>query len=91
KSGSWSYLESEVKKLTEIIHNSGRIIKVIIESGVLTDEEIIKCCEIFGAIGIDYLKTSTGYAETDATLEAVQLMRANLSSAIKIKASGGSK
>ena len=91
KSGSWSYLESEMKKLAGNIHQNGRIIKVIIESGVLSNEEIIKCCEIYSAVGIDYLKTSTGYAETGATLEAVQLMRANLPSGIKIKASGGIK
>jgi deoxyribose-phosphate aldolase len=91
KSGSWSYLESEMKKLKQSIHSKGKIIKVIIESGVLSDEEIIKCCEIYSAIGVDYLKTSTGYAEKGATLEAVQLMRANLPSDIKIKASGGIK
>jgi len=91
KSGSWSYLESEMRRLTEYIHIKEKIIKVIIESGVLTNEEIIRCCEIYSAVGIDYLKTSTGYAETGATLEAVQLMRANLPSGIKIKASGGIK
>lgn len=91
KSGSWAYLESEMKKIAGSIHQSNKIIKVIIESGVLSEEEIIKCCKIYAAIGIDYLKTSTGYAETGATLEAVQLMRANLPSGIKIKASGGIK
>ena len=62
---------------------------MIIESGVLTDDEITTCCRIYGALGVDYVKTSTGYAETGATLKAVQLMRANLPSGIKIKASGG--
>ena len=46
----------------------------IIESGILADEEIIKCCEKLGALGIDYLKTSTGYAEKGASLEAVHLI-----------------
>jgi deoxyribose-phosphate aldolase len=55
----------------------------------LTDEEIIKCCEIYGLAGIDYLKTSTGYAEKGATVEAVKLFRLHLPANIQIKASGG--
>jgi deoxyribose-phosphate aldolase len=62
---------------------------VIIESGILTDEEIISCCKTMGVLGIDFMKTSTGYAEKGASVEAVQLMRANLPSDVKIKASGG--
>ena len=85
----WGYLESELKQSIELIHSTGKIVKVIIESGILSDEEIIKCCEIYAAAGVDYVKTSTGYAEKGATIEAVQLMRANLPSTIKIKASGG--
>ena len=84
-------MEQEIKRLTEKIHEHKKVIKVIIESGILTDEEIIRCCEIFAPLNIDYMKTSTGYAEKGASLEAVQLMRANLPSGIKIKASGGIK
>ena len=74
-----------------IVRSKGKVIKVIIESGILTDEEIITCCDIYGLAGVDYMKTSTGYAETGATIAAVQLMRKHLLSAIKIKASGGIK
>ena len=56
---------------------------------VLTDDEIIRCCEIYAELGADFVKTSTGYAEKGATLEAVQLMRKHLPSNIQIKASGG--
>jgi deoxyribose-phosphate aldolase len=89
KSGSWDYLESEMKILTAEIHSNKRIVKVIIESGILTDEEIMHCCRLYSEIGVDFLKTSTGYAEVGATIKAVQLMRANLPSGIKIKGSGG--
>lgn len=89
KSGQWGYLENEMKWLVEAAHKNGRLIKVIIESGVLTDEEIIKCCELYAKLNVDYVKTSTGYAEKGATIEAVQLMREHLPSGIKIKASGG--
>jgi deoxyribose-phosphate aldolase len=86
---AWNYLESEIKYIVQEIHQNERLIKVIIESGILTDDEIVQCCEIYAKAGVDYLKTSTGYAEKGATPEAVQLMRKALPSSIKIKASGG--
>ena len=51
--------------------------------------EIMRCCEIYGDAGVDFLKTSTGYAEKGASVEAVKLMKANLPSTVRIKASGG--
>jgi len=89
KSGSWNYLESEMRLLTEPVHAEKKIIKVIIESGILTDDEIIACCKMYGGLKVDFMKTSTGYAEKGASLHAVQLMKANLPSDIRIKASGG--
>ena len=89
KAGDWTLLEKEMRMLTTRIHGAGKIVKVIIESGVLADEEIIGCCKLYSGIGVDFLKTSTGYAAKGATIEAVRLMRANLSAGIRIKASGG--
>ena len=89
RGNAWSYLESEIKYIVEAVHKNGRLLKVIIESGILTNEEIVRCCEIYAKAGVDFLKTSTGYAEKGATLEAVQLMRQTLPSSIRIKASGG--
>lgn len=89
KAGDWSLLEREMRVLTEKIHSAGKIVKVIIESGVLTDDEIIRCCGLYGGLGVDFLKTSTGYAEKGATVEAVRLMRAHLPAGVRIKASGG--
>src|SRR5690606_20409801 len=68
---------------------SSRVLKVIIESGMLTDEELAKCCEFYGRFNIDFLKTSTGYAQVGATVETVQTMRRLLPSHVAIKASGG--
>ncbi len=87
----WAFLSKEVALATEVVHNKGKSIKLIIESGILTDEEIIQCCNTFGPLGIDFMKTSTGYAEKGASVEAVQLMRSHLPSGVKIKASGGIK
>jgi deoxyribose-phosphate aldolase len=89
KNKAWQYLELEMESIVEIAHAQNRLVKVIIESGILTNEEIIQCCEIYAKTGVDFLKTSTGYAEKGATIEAVQLMRAHLPSTIQIKASGG--
>lgn len=89
KSGLFKDLELEMKQFITPVHENGKIVKVIIESGILTDGEIITCCRIYSELGADFVKTSTGYAETGATLHAVQLMRANLPSGIRIKASGG--
>lgn len=91
KNKDWQFLASEINTVMPIIKGKGKIIKVIIESGILTDEEIITCCDIYGAAGVDFMKTSTGYAEKGATVHAVQLMRAHLAFTIKIKASGGIK
>src|SRR5688500_13959396 len=63
KNCQWAYLESEIQYIIEGIHKNNRLIKVIIESGILTNEEIMRCCEIYAKAGADFLKTSTGYAE----------------------------
>ena len=89
KNADWGCLEKEIIAALVPIHQSGKKIKIIVESGLLTDEELIKCCSIYGQFNVDFLKTSTGFAETGATVHAVQLMRANLPEKIAIKASGG--
>ena len=89
KEGRWLLLEEEMRVLTERAHADKKLVKVIIESGVLTEEEIIRCCEVYSRVGVDFLKTSTGYAAVGATVGAVQLMRRHLPTGIRIKASGG--
>jgi deoxyribose-phosphate aldolase len=91
KNNDWQLLAQEINTLLPIIRKRDKVIKVIIESGVLTDNEIIQCCDLYGAAGVDFMKTSTGYAEKGATVEAVALMRRHLADAVKIKASGGIK
>lgn len=91
KNNDWQYLANEITTIMPVIKQKNKVIKVIIESGVLTDEEIIHCCEMYGAAAVDFLKTSTGYAEKGATVEAVALMRKHLPASVKIKAAGGIK
>jgi deoxyribose-phosphate aldolase len=89
KNNDLAYLETEMGALTKLADQKKATVKLIIESGILTNEEIVKCCELFKHFSIGFMKTSTGYAEKGASVEAVQLMRAHLPSTIQIKASGG--
>lgn len=89
KNNDWVYLANEINHILPVVHQKQKKLKVIIESGVLTDDEIIKCCQLYGAAGIDFLKTSTGYAAVGATVHAVTLMKVHLPSGVHIKASGG--
>lgn len=81
----------ELAKLATLCHQHERILKVIIETAYLSDEEIIQACEICRDAGVDFVKTSTGFAPEGAKVEHISLMRANLPSNVGIKASGGIK
>jgi deoxyribose-phosphate aldolase len=89
KNNDWEYVANEINHVMPIIAAKEKVLKVIIESGVLTDEEIIKCCDLYGAAGVHFMKTSTGYADKGASVHAVSLMRKHLPESIAIKASGG--
>ncbi len=91
RNNDWGFLAQELNTLLPIIRSKQKVVKIIIESGVLTDDEIVKCCDLYGVAGVDFLKTSTGYAEQGATVAAVELMRRHLADTVKIKASGGIK
>ncbi len=89
KNGDWNFIANEINTIMPIVRKKEKVVKVIIESGILTDDEIIKCCDIYGAAGVDFVKTSTGFADKGASIHDVQLIRAHLADSIKIKASGG--
>ncbi len=80
-------LLAEIKAIKEAC--GGRILKVIIETCLLTDEEKIKMCEIVSASGADYIKTSTGFSTGGATFDDIALFKANVAPHLKIKAAGG--
>ncbi|HEY8956464.1 deoxyribose-phosphate aldolase [Chitinophaga sp.] len=89
KNKDWEFLEKEIANIMYLVREKQKVIKIIIESGILLEEEIVQCCQLYAKYGVDFMKTSTGYAERGATVEAVKLMRANLPANIQIKASGG--
>jgi deoxyribose-phosphate aldolase len=81
----------EVAKLGKIAHEHGKILKVIIETAYLSNEEIIDACKICADAGADFVKTSTGFAPEGAKVEHIKLMRSVLPDHVGIKASGGIK
>lgn len=89
KNGDWKYLEAEIQACLKPVYAAGKVIKVIVESGILTDNELKTCCDLYGKYEIDYMKTSTGFAEKGASVHAVELMKQHLPKRIGIKASGG--
>jgi deoxyribose-phosphate aldolase len=93
KDGSWVRIQNELKSLSSLCHDrkDKKILKVILETCLLTQAEIQKCCEVAEKAQVDFVKTSTGFSKAGAQLNDVKLMRATLSPHIQIKASGGIK
>lgn len=87
KNGALAKVAHEIKALKQACGE--RILKVIVETCFLTDEEKIKLCHIVTECGADYIKTSTGFGTTGATLEDVQLFQKEIGRDVKIKAAGG--
>ena len=87
KDKSYDKIEQEIKEIHAAC--DGNILKVIIETCLLTEEEKIKMCEIVTKAGAEYIKTSTGFSTAGATFEDVALMKEHVGPQVKIKAAGG--
>ncbi len=88
KNGNWNTVKNDIDSVTRAVHMRGKMIKVAIETTLLTEEEIRRTCQICIDSGVNFVNTSTGY-QGGASVEAVKLLRAVLLDNIKIKASGG--
>lgn len=89
KEGNFDYIQEEMEKIVAVCRENNVISKVIFENAYLTKEEIVKLAEIAKEVKPDFIKTSTGFAETGATIEDVQLMKETVGSEVKVKAAGG--
>ena len=87
KDGCWVDVANDIRAVREATR--GKILKVIIETCLLTEEEKIHMCKIVSDCGADFIKTSTGFSKGGATREDVALMRANCPERVKVKAAGG--
>jgi deoxyribose-phosphate aldolase len=89
KAGNYDYVHREISAIKKVCGD--KILKVIVETCLLTKDEIIKTCEIVTSAGADFIKTSTGFSTGGATIEDVKLMKENVGEGVLVKASGGIK
>lgn len=87
KDGCWDEVAADIAAVREATR--GKLLKVIIECCLLTEEEKVRLCEIVGASGAEYIKTSTGFSKGGATREDVKRLRENSPASLKVKAAGG--
>lgn len=87
KDGRYEEVEEEIRKIHEAC--GGKILKVIIETCLLTEEEKIKMCELVTKAGAEFIKTSTGFSTAGATFADVKLMKEHVGEGVKVKAAGG--
>jgi deoxyribose-phosphate aldolase len=88
-SGDWDYVRADIKAVVGAAHAAGQKVKVIFENCYLKDEHKIRLCQICGEVGADWVKTSTGFGTSGATLEDLALMRKHSPAHVQVKAAGG--
>lgn len=88
RSGQYDYVRDDIRAVVEAAQGKA-LVKVILENAYLTDEQKVKACQLVEEAGGDFVKTSTGFAPSGATLEDLRLMRRSVSPKIQVKAAGG--
>ena len=89
KAGDSDYVGNEIRIIANAAHEAGAIVKVILETCYLTEEEKVTACHLSEQAGADFVKTSTGYGSAGCAIEDLKLMRANVSAKVRVKGSGG--
>jgi deoxyribose-phosphate aldolase len=90
RSGHWNFVQNELDRVITAAHLKNKTIKIILETGILNEQEMLRAADICRDLMADFVKTSTGYNGEGATVKVVQLLNKHLEgSGIKIKASGG--
>lgn len=89
RSGAWDAVRDDIAGVIAVAHDAGRKVKVIFENCYLTDEQKIRLCHICTDLKADWVKTSTGYGTSGATLEDLELMVAQVGPGVQVKAAGG--
>jgi deoxyribose-phosphate aldolase len=89
RSGHLDYVYNEVKALCDLAHAHNAKVKIIFENAYLTDDQKIAACKLCDKAGADWVKTSTGFAPSGATIADIKLMRANVSDKVQVKAAHG--
>lgn len=89
KAGRYDYVRDDIQAVAAAVKKHGGVLKVILETCMLTDEEIIKACGLAVEAGADFVKTSTGFSKDGAKQHHVELMKSTVGKGIGVKASGG--
>ena len=89
RSGEDDDVREDIAAVVDVAHPRGAVVKVILENAYLTDEQKLRGCRLSEKAGADYVKTSTGFAPSGATMDDLRLMRASVSDRVKVKAAGG--
>lgn len=89
KSKNYEYVKNDISEVVKAAHSFDALVKVIIETCLLSDDEIVKACELSEAAGADFVKTSTGFSSGGAKVADVMLMKETVGDRLKVKASGG--
>ena len=87
--GDWNFVADDIAGVVRVAHAAGAKVKVIFENALLQDTHKIELCRICGEVRADWVKTSTGYAETGATIADLKLMRMHAPPHVQVKAAGG--
>jgi len=82
-------VQEQIAEVVEVAHAEGALVKVILENSYLTDEQKVRGCKLVEAAGADFVKTSTGFAPSGATIEDLRLMRRSVSPRVQVKAAHG--
>lgn len=88
-SGDWTYVRNDIEAVLDVTHGAKRKLKVIFENCYLEDDQKIHLCAICGDLGVDWVKTSTGYGAGGANLDDLRLMREHTPPHVQVKAAGG--
>lgn len=91
KNKDWAYVSNDIQSVTAATHLQGRVIKIILETALLNEEEIKRMCEICNQQMVNFVKTATGFSDVNTSPQVIQLLKKYTNNDVKIKASGGIK
>ena len=89
KSMNYEFVQNDIAEVVKSAHSFDALVKVIIETCLLSDDEIVMACKLAEAAGADFVKTSTGFSSGGAKVADVKLMKKTVGDSLKVKASGG--
>lgn len=88
KNNDWQYLARELNTILPVIRKQEKVIKIVLETGLLSTEELIKCCDLYGIAGVNFLSLSSGFKEPIASVETLCLIRKHLADQVNIMLAG---